>query len=79
MYAPAVLEPGVKMPLCGVPPGAVQVPLSCGVPPNLVISAKGGWLEQVVKVALNPAFGGALTATDTVAVAVAQGGTPVTV
>jgi hypothetical protein len=45
----------------------------------LVISAKGGWLEQVVKVALNPAFGGALTATDTVAVAVAQGGTPVTV
>ena len=75
---PTALVPGVKMPLWIPPPGAVHVPFNCGEQPSLSMSAKAEALEQVENVALQPAFEVPVTATVTVALAEAHGGTPAT-
>jgi hypothetical protein len=61
------------------PEGPVQVPPEAGLPPSDPKRLNEGAFEQRVTEALVPAFGAAFTATVTVAVALAQGGTPATV
>jgi hypothetical protein len=62
-----------------LPPGPVQLPPGCGVPPSLSNNANAIWLEHTITFALVPAFGGAVTVTQTVDVALVQGVTPATV
>ena len=56
-----------------------QVPPVSGVPPKLTNKSCDASVLQIIKVALVPTLGSALTVTDTVAVASPQGGIPVMV
>ena len=59
--------------------GPLQVPPASGVPPKLLINPTDALLLHTVSVPLVPAVGAAFSVTVTVAVAFAQGTTPVTV
>ena len=79
VYVPATEVPGVKVPLCDPPPGAVQVPPALGLPPSSPNNWNGAADAQTVVLPLVPAFGACTMFTVTTAVALAHGAGPFTV